>query len=44
MTRVEIRQWEEDEGIELERWERRALLDLDLAYLASLREHPNGAP
>ena len=36
LSRLEIRAWEEDEHIRLERWERRALMRLDSVYLASL--------
>lgn len=36
LTRGEIREWEEDEGVQLQRWERRAILMLDSAWLASL--------
>ena len=35
LTRLEIRQWEQDEGVSLDRWERRALLTLDRAWLAA---------
>ncbi|MFY8164134.1 MAG: phage tail assembly chaperone [Brevundimonas sp.] len=34
LTRSEIRMWEEDEGVQLERWERRAIILLDAAYCA----------
>jgi hypothetical protein len=35
LSRLEIRAWEEDEGVQLEGWERRAILRLDAAYVAS---------
>ncbi|MCC7267879.1 MAG: hypothetical protein IT546_11135 [Caulobacteraceae bacterium] len=38
ITRHDIRIWEEDEGRQLDRWERRALLRLDAAYLKSMAE------
>jgi hypothetical protein len=36
LTRGEIRIWEEDEGVVLDAWERRAILDLDAAWIRSL--------
>lgn len=36
LTRAEIRQWEEDEGVTLDRWERKAIMAVDAAYLASI--------
>jgi hypothetical protein len=33
LTRAEIRQWEADEAIALARWERRALLEIDAAWV-----------
>jgi hypothetical protein len=32
ISRTEIAQWEADEGVVLERWERRAILRIDAAY------------
>jgi hypothetical protein len=45
LTRHEIRIWEEDEGIALEAWERRAILSIDAAWVASAQkqaEKPKG--
>jgi hypothetical protein len=42
MSRVEIRTWEADEGVELEPWERRTILAIDSAYLASLADDHTG--
>lgn len=42
LSRVEIRQWEVDEGIDLAPWERRAILTLDQMYLASLNANEEG--
>jgi hypothetical protein len=36
ITRLEIQAWEDDEGIQLERWERRALLMVDAAWLQNV--------
>jgi len=36
LTRQEIRQWEADEGQMLERWERRVVMAIDAAFVASL--------
>jgi hypothetical protein len=36
IPRTEIAQWERDEGISLERWERRAILELDAAFIAAM--------
>ena len=36
IPRSEIAQWERDEGITLQTWERRALLQLDAAYVAAM--------
>jgi hypothetical protein len=36
VPRSEIAQWERDEGLCLERWERRALLQLDAAFCAAM--------
>ena len=36
LTRQEIRQWEADEGHVLERWERRVIMAIDAAFVASL--------
>lgn len=36
LSRIEISQWQRDEAIDLEPWERRTILRLDTAYLASL--------
>lgn len=38
ITRHDIHAWEQDEQISLQLWERRAIMELDLAYLASLAE------
>lgn len=35
LTRQEIRLWQEDEAVELDRWERRALLAIDRAWMES---------
>ena len=35
ITRLEIRAWEEDEGHRLQPWERKAILSIDAAYVAS---------
>lgn len=40
LSRAEIRLWEEDEAVELARWERRAILDLDALWLRSLAAKP----
>jgi hypothetical protein len=42
LSRVEIRTWEADEGVELEPWERRTILAIDSAYLASLADDHTG--
>ncbi|MFZ5669129.1 MAG: phage tail assembly chaperone [Pseudomonadota bacterium] len=36
IDRHDIRVWQEDEGISLQAWERRAILRIDIAYRASL--------
>jgi len=36
ITRHDIRAWEQDEAISLDPWERRAILNLDDALIASL--------
>lgn len=36
IPRTEIAQWERDEGVRLEPWERRAILALDAAYVATM--------
>ena len=36
ITRLEIRLWQEDEGVHLDPWERLALLKVDALYLKSL--------
>ncbi|MDP3855338.1 hypothetical protein [Phenylobacterium sp.] len=33
LTRGDIRAWEEDEGVSLDRWERRAILAIDAAFV-----------
>lgn len=33
LTRQEIRLWEADEGITLDRWERNAVMKIDAAYI-----------
>jgi hypothetical protein len=40
LTRLEIHAWEADECIQLERWERRAILMVDTAYLISQSSSP----
>ena len=35
LSRVEIRQWEEDESVRFDPWERRAIIAIDRAWLAS---------
>lgn len=35
LTRAEVHAWEQDEGHRLELWERRAILAIDAAWLAS---------
>jgi hypothetical protein len=39
LSRQEIRQWEEDEGHALERWERRAIMAIDAAWVRSTNDH-----
>lgn len=34
LTRHDIRAWEADEGVSLDRWERRAILAIDAAFVA----------
>ena len=36
LSRLEVQAWEQDECIRLERWERRAILALDAAFLATV--------
>lgn len=36
ITRLEIHAWQDDEGIPLQAWERRAILRVDMTYRASL--------
>lgn len=36
IPRTEIQAWERDEGVRLERWERRAILALDEAFIAAM--------
>lgn len=38
LTRLEIQAWERDEGIRLERWERRAILMIDSEHLRVMAE------
>lgn len=38
LSRLEIRAWEQDEGVALEAWERRAIMAVDEAYLTSVAE------
>lgn len=38
LTRLEIQAWEQDEGIRLERWERRAIMALDALHLTIINE------
>lgn len=38
LSRREIHEWEADEGQRLERWERRVILDIDAAWVASVSE------
>lgn len=33
LTRHEIRLWQEDEGVEIARWERRAIMAIDTSWL-----------
>lgn len=40
LSRLEIQAWEADEGVALERWERRAILMLDAVYMATLSPSP----
>lgn len=35
LTRAEIRQWEQDEFVSLDPWERNAIMRLDAAFVAS---------
>jgi hypothetical protein len=35
ISRLEIAQWEADEGVRLDPWERRAILNVDAAYVAA---------
>ncbi len=45
LSRHDIRQWQEDEGIELERWERRLILNIDTAWrLSTDTSKADGAP
>lgn len=44
ISRLDIRLWEEDEGVTLEPWERRAILLLDEAYLAQPQQSPSPPP
>lgn len=41
LTRAEIRQWQRDERIPLEMWERRALLAIDAAWAKAAAEDLN---
>ena len=34
LTRHDIQAWEADEGVSLDRWERRAILAIDAAFVA----------
>lgn len=36
ISRLEIRLWEQDEAVRLERWERRAILAIDALWLRSV--------
>lgn len=38
LSRLEIRLWEQDEGVTLERWERRAIMAVDAAWVRSVSE------
>lgn len=38
LTRLEIQAWEQDEGVMLERWERRAIMALDTEHLRIIAE------
>ena len=40
IDRHDIRQWQEDEFIVLEPWERRVLLEIDAAFIASTQPTP----
>jgi hypothetical protein len=42
LSRFEIRLFEQDEGMVLEPWERRAIFALDAAWLASVQPEPKG--
>ncbi len=38
LTRAEIHDWEQDEGISLERWERRTILAIDASWLTVIHK------
>ena len=38
LSRLEIHAWEADEGVELERWERRAIMAIDEAWMKTVSE------
>lgn len=40
LTRLDIRLFEEDEGIKLEPWERRAIFELDDLWLTAMQPDP----
>lgn len=40
LSRQEIRQWAEDEGHQLEPWERKTILRIDAAFVASSYQDP----
>lgn len=44
LTRREIHEWEADEGQRLKRWERRVILGIDAAWVASVTETDPDTP
>jgi hypothetical protein len=38
LSRLEIHAWEADEGVTMERWERRAVMAIDAAWLKAVSE------
>lgn len=42
LSRLEIQAWERDEGVQLEPWERRALMALDAEHLLTMTAPAKG--
>lgn len=42
IPRLEIQAWERDEGVRLQRWERRAILTLDAEFCAAMAPKAKG--